>query len=118
MMNKMTNAMALEIAINAVENAEAKAKLEKMLAQTLKKNSADRKPTATQTENIALKEAILASMSVDVKYTITDIMKNCEAVAELSNQRVSALVRQLKEEGQLIREEIKRKAYFSLALED
>lgn len=117
MTNKMTNAMALEIAIASVENAEAKAKLEKMLEQTLKKNSAERKPTATQTENVGLKEAILAFMEVGKQYTITDIMKNCEAVAGLSNQKVSALVRQLKDSGQLKREEIKRKAYFSLAVE-
>lgn len=116
-MTKMTNAMALEIAIATVDNAEAKAKLEKMLAQTLKKNSAERKPTATQTENVGLKNAILAFMEVGKAYTVTDIMKGCTEVAELSNQRVSALVRQLKDEGSLVREEIKRKAYFSLAVE-
>lgn len=116
-MTKMTNAMALEIAIAAVENVEAKAKLEKMLAQTLKKNSAERKPTATQTENVGLKNAILAFMEAGKKYTVTDIMKGCAEVAGLSNQRVSALVRQLKDEGSLVREEIKRKAYFSLAVE-
>lgn len=116
-MTKMTNAMALEIAIAAVENVEAKVKLEKMLAQTLKKNSAERKPTATQTENVGLKNAILAFMEEGKKYTVTDIMKGCAEVAGLSNQRVSALVRQLKDEGSLVREEIKRKAYFSLAVE-
>lgn len=116
-MTKMTNAMALEIAIATVDNAEAKAKLEKMLAQTLKKNSAERKPTATQTENMGLKDAILAFMEVGQKYTVTDIMKGCAEVEGLSNQRVSALVRQLKDEGSLVREEIKRKAYFSLAVE-
>lgn len=117
MTNKMTNAMALEIAIASVDNAEAKAKLEKMLEQTLKKNSADRKPTATQTENVGLKEAILAFMEVGKQYTVTDIMKGCAKVDGLSNQRVSALVRQLKDDGKIKREEIKRKAYFSLALE-
>ena len=117
MTNKMTNAMALEIAIASVDNTEAKAKLEKMLEQTLKKNSADRKPTATQTENVGLKEAILTFMEVGKQYTVTDIMKGCAKVDGLSNQRVSALVRQLKDDGKITREEIKRKAYFSLALE-
>lgn len=116
-MTKMTNAMALEIAIATVENVEARAKLEKMLAQTLKKNSSERKPTATQTENVGLKSAILAFMETGKKYTVTDIMKCCAEVAGLSNQRVSALVRQLKDDGSLVREEIKRKAYFSLAVE-
>lgn len=112
MMNKMTNAMALEIAIAAVTNEEAKAKLQKMLEQTQKKNSGERKPTATQTENKGLKEAILDFMALGQKYTVTDIMKNCEAVADLSNQRVSALIRQLKDAGLVTRTEEKRKAYF------
>lgn len=121
-MMKITNAVALNTAIEVLsadtQYTEVVEKLQKMLAQTQKKNSGERKLTATQTENIGLKEAILASFEVGQKMTITDIMKACSAVEGLSNQRVSALVRQLKDEGQLIREEIKRKAYFSLALED
>jgi predicted RNA-binding protein (virulence factor B family) len=39
-------------------------------------------------------------------------MKSVPALAELTNQRVSALVRQLKENGSVIRTEEKRKAYF------
>lgn len=116
-MTKMTNAMALEIAIATVDNVEAREKLEKMLAQTLKKNSAERKPTATQTENMGLKDAILASMEVGKQYTVTDLMKSVAELDGLSNQRVSALVRQLKDAGLLEREEIKRKAYFSLKAE-
>ena len=120
MTNKMTNKVALEIAIASVKasgNMEAVEKLEKMLAQVEKKNSADRKPTATQKENIGLKESILAFMEVGKQYTITDLMKGCAEIAGLSNQKVSALVRQLLLDGKVTREEIKRKAYFSLALE-
>lgn len=120
MTNKMTNKVALEIAIASVKasgNMEAVEKLEKMLAQVEKKNSADRKPTAAQKENIGLKEGILAFMEVGKQYTITDIMKGCAEVSELSNQRVSALVRQLLLDGKVKREEIKRKTYFSLTLE-
>lgn len=117
MTNKMTNKVALTIAIEAVKemgNLEAVEKLEKMLAQVEKKSTTEKKPTATQLENVNLKEAILLSMSVGEKYTVTDIMKGCVEVGELSNQRVSALVRQLLLDGKLEREEIKRKAYFSL----
>ena len=42
-------------------------------------------------------------------------MKGCAEVSALTNQRVSAIVRQLKEDGIVTRVEIKRKAYFSLA---
>ena len=48
-------------------------------------------------------------------YTITEIMKEIDECKDLSNQRVSALVRQLKQDGLVIRKEEKGKAYFSLA---
>lgn len=116
-MEKMTNAKALNFVIANCEIPEdVKEKLEKMLEQVQKKNSADRKPTATQKENVDLKVAILDGMEVGKQYTISDIMKSVPAVADLTNQRVSALVRQLKDEGLVVREEIKRKAYFSKAV--
>ena len=113
-MTKMTYAVALDVAINAVADETVKEKLEALKAQLAKKSSGERKPTATQKENIGFKDAILEGLG-DGKYTITDIMKSVDAVNGLSNQRVSALVRQLVADGLLVREEIKRKAYFSRA---
>ena len=114
MTNKMTYAKALEIAMNAVkENKEVYDKLDALKASIAKKNSAERKPTATQKANEVYKTAILEFMEVGKKYTITDLMKEVVELADLSNQRVSALVRQLKEEGLVERTEEKRKAYFS-----
>ena len=114
MTNKMTYVKALEIAIKAVEdNKEVAEKLEALKASVAKKNSAERKPTVTQKANEGYKEAILAYMETGKKYTITELMKGVVEIADLSNQRVSALVRQLKEDGLVLREEEKRKAYFS-----
>ena len=114
MTNKMTYVKALEIAIKAVEdNKEVAEKLEALKASVAKKNSAERKPTATQKANEGYKTAILEFMEVGKKYTVTDLMKEVVELADLSNQRVSALVRQLKEEGFVERTEEKRKAYFS-----
>ena len=114
MTNKMTYVKALEIAIKAVEdNKEVAEKLEALKASVAKKNSAERKPTATQKANEGYKTAILNFMEVGKKYTITELMKEVVELADLSNQRVSALVRQLKEEGSVERTEEKRKAYFS-----
>ena len=48
-------------------------------------------------------------------YTVTEIQKEIAECAELSNQRVSALLRQMKEDGIVTRTEDKRKAYFSIA---
>jgi hypothetical protein len=77
-----------------------------------KKNSADKKPTAQQTVNDGIKAEILEGMAEGKLYTITDLIKEIPACADLTNQRVSALVRQLKDEGSVERVEEKRKAYF------
>lgn len=79
-----------------------------------KKNSTEKKPTAQQTANMDIKVAILEGMVAGERYTITDIIKSIPDCADLTNQRVSALMRQLKEEGKVERTEDKRKAYFSL----
>ena len=80
-----------------------------------KKNSADKKPTAQQVANDGIKSAIVATMEPNHLYTVTEIQKSVAECAELSNQRVSALLRQLKDDGVVVRTEDKRKAFFSLA---
>lgn len=116
-MEKMTYVKALDAAIATLsaDQSEVKEKLEALKASIAKKNSAERKPTATQTANEGYKEAILDAMEVGKNYTITDLIKGVPALSDLTNQRVSAIVRQMVEAGTLKREEIKRKAYFSLA---
>lgn len=82
-----------------------------------KKNVGEKKPTAQQTANAGIQTAILENMEVNRLYTITEIIKSVPECADLTNQRVSALVRQLVDAGKVIRTEDKRKAYFSLATE-
>ena len=77
-----------------------------------KKNSADKKPTAQQVANKSTQEAILANMAEGQMYTITDLIKTVPECADMTNQRVSALVRQLVTDGAVVRIEDKRKAYF------
>jgi protease II len=77
-----------------------------------KKNGGIKKPTKQQEINNGLKEVILDHMEYGEKYTITDLMKQVPELADLSNQRVSAIVRGLKESGLVDRVEEKRKAYF------
>ena len=79
-----------------------------------KKNSADKKPTAQQVANDGIKQAILDGMEDNRLYTITELQKSIPACAELSNQRISALVRQMVGVS-INRTEDKRKAYFSKA---
>lgn len=76
------------------------------------KKSADRKPTAKQTENEGIKTTILDFMETDKQYTITDIQKG---VGLPTNQRTSALVRQLVKADLVIRSEVKGRAYFTKA---
>ena len=79
-----------------------------------KKNSADKKPTAQQVANEGIKQAIVAGMTPNRLYTVTEIQKEIGACAEMSNQKISALLRQMVG-NEIVRTEDKRKAYFSLA---
>ena len=83
--------------------------------ELLEKKNGNRKPTKAQEENGVYKTAILNGMESGKVYTITDLIKSIPEISDLTNQRVSALVRQLKEEGSVIRKEEKGKAYFNLA---
>lgn len=119
--SKMTKATAWGIvkgiveASNHPQTAELVAKIDNELTLLAKKNSAEKKPTAQQVANDSVKQAIIDGMEHGVPYTITDIIKSVPACAELTNQRVSALMRQLKDAGVVVRTEDKRKAYFTLA---
>lgn len=79
-----------------------------------KKNSADKKPTAQQTANAGIQSAIVEGMKPNRLYTVTEIIKEIPECADLTNQRVSALLRQMIERGEIVRTTDKRKAYFSL----
>jgi hypothetical protein len=82
-----------------------------------KKNAGEKKLTPQQVANEAFKQAILDAMTADPKrlFTITEIVKEVPACADLTNQRVSALMRQLIEAKVVVRIEDKRKAFFRLA---
>ena len=63
-------------------------------------SSSDKKPTARQSENAGLKEAILNYLRQNDPATITELMKNVPelvAIENLTNQRTSAIVRQMVE---------------------
>ena len=77
-----------------------------------KKNSAKSdKPTAKQRENEVIKEKILASIGNE-PLTATAIQ---ELVGLESNQKASAMIKQLVDANLLVRTVVKRVAYFSKA---
>ena len=88
--------------------------IEHELELLAKKNSADRKPTASQLANEGIKNEILEGLENEPNrmFTISEMLKAFPCCAELTNQRVSALVRQLVADGKVERLEEKRKAYF------
>lgn len=104
-----------ELLANPTITDEQKEFLQGRIAQLDKKSSGSSKPTATQVANQSLKDEIVASMEKGKKYTITDMLKGFTCCADLSNQKISALVRQLVKDNVLVRTEEKRKAYFELA---
>ena len=88
--------------------------------ELLEKKNASRstKTTAKQTENIALSEQILNAMVYNTEYTIPDIKALVPSVAEMSPQRVSAILTRLRHDGKVLRSVVKGKTYFSRVLPD
>lgn len=79
-----------------------------------KKNSADKKPTKTQEENEGHKALILDFLRKQTEgRTCTEIQKGVGEFAEFNNQKVAALVRQLKDDGLVSKEVVKGKSLFS-----
>ena len=115
-MEKMTNVKALAYAIeNFKEDAptEVVEKWEAMKA-SFEKKSATRTATKTQKENEGIKEIILAALTADGA-TVTEIQARDAKLAELSNQRVAALLRQLVDAGKAVKSTDKKKSLFAAA---
>lgn len=96
-------------------NAELIAFIEHELELLERKSSSngEKKPTAKQAENEALKDAIYNNMEENRLYSITEMQKEFAECAELSNQKMSALLRLMIEEKRVERIVDKRKTYFS-----
>ena len=130
-MMKMTNKIALEIALTAIDGMglneyrfagtentfsaeEAKAKLYKMIEQLDKKASAEKKPTKTQLEADALADALYDEMLADGgKLTVSEMLAKFDCVKGMSNQKVSAIVRKLKDANRVVKDVEGRKSLFS-----
>lgn len=114
---KMTKAqMFAQIKANYNLSADEITFIDHELELLAKKNSAEKKPTAQQTANAAIAEAIVAKLNAEPNrlFTITEIIKEVPECADLTNQRVSAIVRGLIGIS-VERVEEKRKAFFRSA---
>ncbi len=83
-----------------------------------KKNaSGTGKLTAVQVANEGIKSEILECMADEPNrlFTISEMLKAFPCCAELSNQKVSALIKQLVADEKVEKVEEKRKSYFRIA---
>ena len=109
---KMTKADYFkQIMANYPLTEDEKSFVEHELELLAKKNSAEKKPTAQQVANAGVAAAIYEGMVEGTLYSITDLIKQIPACADLTNQRVSDIVRGMIG-SKVERIEEKRKAYF------
>ena len=81
--------------------------------ELLEKKSANRKSTKTQAENVGIKTEILKALDGSAGMTVSQIMPLI-GDGGYTNQKISSLLRQLVESGEVIRYTEKRVAYFRL----
>ena len=117
MANKITKREVIGMMMNeevVKANPIYVAYLENELA-LLDKKAQNKKATKTQEQNVGIKATILKVLTTIGSGTVTDIQNGNEELSTLSNQKVSALVRQLVESGEVVRTTDKKKSSFSLA---
>lgn len=86
------------------------------MALLAKKNTSDRKPTATQEANVKYRNLIIEFLSMqDSGKTCTEIAKGVDELSEFNNQKIAALMRQLVEAGKVTKATVKGKSIFSVA---
>lgn len=132
-MTKLTKKLALEAAMTAVANSNIKeytiagedgvkfnaeeitAKLTEMWNALDKKGGTEKPMTEQQKQNLGFKVDILAHLMDGKARTATEILNEVPSFVgtNMTNQRVSALLRQLILDGKIKKDVVKGKAYFS-----
>ena len=128
-MTKLTKKLALEAALCAIagnpikeyRNGEAvftaeevSAKLTEMFNALDKNSGSEKKMTEQQVANLGFKSDMMALMADGKARTATEILNGVPTFPEgMTNQRVSALLRQLYLDGKVKKETVKGKTYFT-----
>ena len=117
-MEKMTNVKALEFVLSNCElTAEVREKVERIKASYAKKSATtgERKPTATQVANEAIKTAMYDAMEDGTAYRVGDLYKKLTGSIDglTSTSKVTALLTQMVADGKVARSEVKGKAYYT-----
>jgi hypothetical protein len=93
-------------------------KLNTMLT-SLEKKKTSAKVTAKKTENEGIKSVIYDVLVSSAKpLSISEITTASADLSALSNQKISSLLTQMKEEKRVVRTEVKGKAYYGLTADE
>lgn len=80
-----------------------------------RKAATPRKPTANQIENQSFAATIVEYLTANPEpATIKDLQTNVEALAPLSNQRMSHILADLVKSGTVVKEYVKKTPFFSI----
>lgn len=134
---KMTQVSALEIAVEVLTNvmngvdvtladteiSEAVAKLSGMAEKLAEKRStpskADKEKSA---EHKAIADEIILVLSTEETVTngmtVSEMQKASDKLAEYSNQKISAILRKMVDNGTIVKTIDKKKSYFSVATDE
>ena len=97
------------------ENADVLTKFVENEIALLDKRSANKTATKTQVENEGIKALILDTLTeIDKPVTISEMQTFSANLAKYTNQKLSALLTQMKADGTVIRTVEKKKSYFSV----
>jgi len=113
--DRFNQLMALE---EVKANADLMAFIEHEI-ELLQKKSASKKPTKKNEENEVLKSKIVEVLSTfENGATVSEILSASEDFNGMSNQKISALVRQLVLDGTVVKTTDKKKSIFSVVAID
>ena len=114
---KMTNRKAIAWVLSQPNvPADVREKFEAMAVALDKKAAAEKKPTAKQTENEAVRAALVEFINDNMNgdgFTCGDLIKTCPAVESKTPQYVSAILRQAILAKELSKGQVKRRTYFA-----
>lgn len=112
---EMFTAILALIAETAPENADVLTKFVENEIALIDKRAANKTATKTQKENEGIKALILDTLTeIDKPVTISEMQAFSADLAVYTNQKLSALLTQMKSEGTVVKTVEKKKSYFSV----
>lgn len=117
MTNKMTYAVAIDNAINGNITEEVVERLTALKEQLAKRATSGRKtPTKTQKENEILVERIYEALAeCEDGVTVTELIAGSDALAGMSCQKASALLKKLVDAERVTKEKAGKKILYHVA---